>query len=61
MSWTLSSSGAPFMSRNSLYLVIALLAALAVGFGIYTIYQENQKPGLEIKFDDNGVKINGNG
>lgn len=49
------------MTRSSLYLVIALLAALAVGFGIYAIYQQNQQPGLEIKVDSNGVKINGNG
>lgn len=49
------------MTRSSLYTVIAVLAALAVGFGIYIAYQETQKPALEIKVDEGGIKIDGNG
>ena len=49
------------MTRSSLYTVIAILAALAVGFGIYFAYQETQKPALEIKVDGGGIKIDGNG
>lgn len=45
------------LSRNSLYLVIALLAVVAVGFGIYLMYQENQKPALEIKVDGQGITV----
>lgn len=49
------------MSRNSLYGLIGLLAVVIVGFAIYFIYQEQQKPGLEIKVTDQGIKIDGNG
>jgi hypothetical protein len=51
----------PGMTRSSLYTVIAILAALAVGFGLYIAYQETQKPSLEIKVDQGGIKIDGNG
>ena len=49
------------MTRSSLYTVIAVLAAIAVGFGIYFAYQESQKPALEISVDEGGIKIDGNG
>ena len=49
------------MTRSSLYTVIAVLAAIAVGFGIYIAYQESQKPALEIRVDEGGIKIDGNG
>lgn len=49
------------MTRSSLYLVIAVLAALAIGFGIYIVYQQSQQPALEIRVDDGGIKVNGNG
>jgi len=48
------------MSRNTLYVVIAVLAIAVAGFGIY-FYQESQKPGLEIKVDGQGISVNGNG
>ena len=49
------------MTRSSLYTVIAVLAAIAVGFGIYIAYQESQKPALEIRVDEGGIKIDGKG
>jgi len=49
------------MTRNSLYAVIGVLAALVVAFGIYVAWQESQKPKLEIKLDNNGISVNGNG
>ena len=49
------------MTRSSLYIVIAALAAVAVGFGLYIAYQESQRPALEIKVDEAGIKIDGNG
>lgn len=49
------------MNRNSLYAIIAVLAIAVAGFAIYSMYQESQKPGLEIKIDDKGLSVNGNG
>jgi hypothetical protein len=49
------------MTRSSLYTVIAVLAAITVGFGIYIAYQESQKPALEIRVDQGGIRIDGNG
>jgi len=49
------------MTRNSLYAVIGVLAALVVAFGIYIAWQESQKPKLEITLDNNGISVNGNG
>ena len=49
------------MTRNSLYAVIAVLAVVVVGFGLYYVYQESQRPALEIRVDDGGIKIDGNG
>jgi hypothetical protein len=48
------------MSRNGLYLVIALLLIVVVGFGIYT-YQQQNRPGVEVRVDNNGISIDGNG
>jgi hypothetical protein len=49
------------MSRNTLYGLIGVLAVIVVGFGIYFIYQEQQKPALEIKVNEQGISIDGNG
>ena len=49
------------MSRNSLYAVIAVLAIAVAGFFAYYLYQETQKPGLEIKVNEQGISVNGNG
>lgn len=48
------------MSRNSLYLVLAVLAVAVIAFGIYWVYQEQQQPRLEIRLDDQGLTIDGN-
>jgi hypothetical protein len=40
-------------------LVGVLLIAL-IGVGVYA-YQQQQRPALEIKLDNNGLKINGGG
>jgi hypothetical protein len=45
------------MSRNTLYLVIGLLAVVVVAFGIYYFSQETQKPSLEIKVDGQGITV----
>ena len=48
------------MSRNGLYAIIAILLVIVVGFGIY-MYQEQSRPGLEVRVDDGGISIDGNG
>ena len=48
------------MTRNSLYVLIGVLLAVAIGLGIY-IYNEQSKPGLEIRVDENGLTVDGNG
>jgi hypothetical protein len=47
------------MSRNALYAVIAVLAIVVVIFGIYT-YQQQTRPGVEVRVDENGLSIQGN-
>ena len=50
------------MSRNSLYAVIAILLVAVVGFGIYSYQQQQQaQPGIEVRIDEQGVSIDGNG
>ncbi len=48
------------MSRNGLYAVIAILLVAIVAFGIYT-YQQQSRPGLEVRVDEQGISIDGNG
>lgn len=48
------------MTRNSLYLLIGALLVVTLGLGIY-IYNEQTKPGLEIRVDQNGLTVDGNG
>jgi hypothetical protein len=49
------------MNRNGLYAVIAILLIAVVGFGIYAYQQEQSRPGIEVRVDENGVSIDGNG
>lgn len=46
------------MSRNSLYLLIGLLAAALV-VGVY-LYDQQSKSGINIEIGESGVKIEGN-
>ncbi len=46
------------MTRNTLYLVIVLLAA-GLGVVAYLYYQESQS-GVEIRIGDQGISIEGN-
>jgi hypothetical protein len=48
------------MSRNALYLVIGVLLVVVIGFGIYA-YQQETRPGIEVRVDDQGISIDGNG
>lgn len=48
------------MSRNGLYALIAILLVAVVGFAIYT-YQQQTRPGIEVRVDEQGISIDGNG
>jgi hypothetical protein len=48
------------MSRNGLYVLVGVLLAAVVGFGVYT-YQQQQRPALEIKVDGSGITVDGSG
>jgi hypothetical protein len=48
------------MNRSGLYAVIAILLVAVIGFGIYT-YQQQTRPGVEVRVDEQGISINGNG
>ena len=49
------------MSRNGLYAVIAILLIAIVGFGIYSYQQQQARPGIDVRVDDQGISIDGNG
>ncbi|MCS6758710.1 MAG: hypothetical protein MO852_06525 [Candidatus Devosia euplotis] len=49
------------MNRNGLYTVIAILLIAVVGFGIYTYQHQEARPGIEMRVDEQGVSIDGNG
>jgi uncharacterized membrane protein YsdA (DUF1294 family) len=49
------------MSRNGLYAVIAILLVAVLGFAIYSYQQEQARPGVEVRIDEQGVSIDGNG
>ena len=49
------------MSRNGLYAIIAILLIVVVGFGIYSYQQQQARPGVEVRIDEQGVSIDGNG
>lgn len=46
------------MSRNGLYLIVAALVAVIVILGIY-VYQQETRPGVEIRLDEQGLSIDG--
>jgi hypothetical protein len=49
------------VSRNGLIAVIAVLAIAVVGFVLYTYQQEQARPGIEVRVDETGISIDGNG
>ena len=49
------------MSRNGLYAVIAVLLIAIVGYGIYSYQQQQAQPGIDIRVDEQGISIDGNG
>jgi hypothetical protein len=49
------------MSRNGLYTLIGVLLFALVAVGGYLIYDQSQKPKLEIRLDQSGIQVQGNG
>ncbi|MBI4920837.1 MAG: hypothetical protein HY834_03745 [Devosia nanyangense] len=49
------------MSKNGLYTLIGVLALVVVALIGYVIYDQSQKPQLEIRVDKGGIQVNGNG
>lgn len=49
------------LTRTSLYGVIAILVIALVVFGIYTYQQQQARPGIEVRVDEQGISIDGNG
>jgi hypothetical protein len=47
------------VNRNVLYALIAVLVIAVAGFGIYT-YQQETRPGVEVRLDETGIEIDGN-
>jgi hypothetical protein len=42
-------------------MLVGVLALIVIGLAAYMLYQQSQKPSLEIKLDENGIEVNGNG
>lgn len=40
---------------------MAVLAVAVVAFAIYTYQQQQAQPGIEVRIDEQGVSIDGNG
>jgi hypothetical protein len=49
------------MGRNGLYTLIGVLVIVVAALGGYLLYQQSQRPTLEIKLGSNGLQVNGNG
>ena len=43
------------MNRNSLYLIVGVLAVAVIALGIYVIREESKPDGVEIRLDENGL------
>lgn len=49
------------MKRNKiLYFIIGVLAAVVVGFGIYTYHEKTKPEGVQLSIGENGVKLESN-
>jgi hypothetical protein len=45
--------------KTLLYVVIAVLALVAAGVSIAYVNERNSAPGLEIRVDKNGIRVDG--
>ena len=49
------------MSKNGLYALVGALVVVIVALGGYMLYDQSQKPHLEINVGKGGIQVNGNG
>jgi hypothetical protein len=49
------------MSRSSLYFVIGALTVAVIVLAVFFYQQSQQRPGIEIRVNEQGVSIDGNG
>ena len=49
------------MNRNSLYTLIGVLVIAVAALVGYMLYEQSQKPQLQITVDKSGIQVNGNG
>lgn len=49
------------MNSSTRNAILVALAVLVVIGGAYYLWQEQQRPGIEIRVDGNGVRVEGNG
>ena len=52
--------GPPWMNRNSLYLVIAVLVIAVIALGFYIWREESKPDGVQIRIDENGLSVEQN-
>ena len=45
------------MNRNSLYLIVGVLAVAVIALGIYVIREESKPDGVVIRLDENGLSV----
>lgn len=50
----------PWMNRNSLYLVIAVLVIAVIALGFYIWREESKPDGVQIRIDENGLSVEQN-
>jgi len=48
------------MKQNQLYLIIGVLAVVAIGLGIYVWREESKPEGVEIRLNENGISVQKN-
>ena len=48
------------MNRNSLYLIVGVLAVAVVVLSIYVIQEESKPDGVEIRLDKSGISVEEN-
>jgi hypothetical protein len=49
------------MRRSGIYVVAGILAVMVVVLAGYILYDQAQGPRLEVRLDQGGIEVNGNG
>lgn len=49
------------MTRNGIYVLVGVLLVAVIGLGVYIYQQQQSQPALEIRVDEQGISVEGNG